>query len=219
MKKTMMIFLGPPGSGKGTQTAPLSEKLDIPVISTGALFREEVEKGTNIGKLVEEKMNNGELISTDITNEILEKRLESPDTEKGFILDGYPRKEDQIDYALKNINKIIDNGGQVFVFYIDVSDSTVNERITGRRSCDCGKNFHTKFNPPKESGICDDCHSPLIQRGDDSEEAVVKRLEEFHKGNKPVLEFFQDKKYFYRIDGERDIEEIREEIEAIINKD
>lgn len=215
MKKILMIFLGPPGSGKGTQADYFSERLGVPLISVGALFRQEIAQDTDIGRLVERKIANGKLVKTEITNQILDKRLEKPDTDKGFILDGYPRKKNQIKYVLNKIREFRSERGGVFIFYIDVSDKVAKERIGGRRSCSCGENFHIKYRPPKKEGICDACGNKLKQRADDSEESVERRFVEFHRSNDPVLEFFKDKEYFHEINGGQSIEEVKKNIKKI----
>lgn len=219
MKKTVIIFLGAPGSGKGTQTVDLSEKLGIPVISTGVLFRQEIVKNTEIGRLVKEKMKKGELIDTEVVNKLLEERLQQGDVVNGFILDGYPRKLEQAEYVSDILDRVLTSGGKVFVIYLNISDKTVKERISGRCFCTCGASFHLKFKPPRQSGICDNCGRKLTQRDDDSEESVKKRLTEFHKSNDSVLEFFKDKNYFYSINGERSISEIKEEIAGVVSID
>lgn len=208
--------MGPPGSGKGTQADKLAGEIGLPVISVGDLFRKEVGQGTEIGRLVEKKMSKGELIDTEITDSLLSKRLKEDDAENGFILDGYPRKKDQIDYADKLISEVAFEGGDIFVFYIDVDDDEVKKRIAGRRVCSCGENFHLEYRPPEKEGVCDACGEKLRQRNDDTEEAVAERLDIFHQENSPVVEHFSDKAYFYRINGRRGVEDIKNEIVNII---
>ncbi len=216
-KKTMIVFLGPPGSGKGTQADSVSEKTGLPKISVGGIFRREIASGSKIGKKVEERIEKGKLITTDLTNELLSKELASINSDSGFILDGYPRKEDQIEYTQSKIDEFLEHGGSAFVIYIDITDNVVKERIGGRRSCSCGESFHIKYDPPKEMGICDTCGKQLFQREDDSDEAVEKRLEIFHKENEPILDYFKDKDCFYKINGKQPIKEVEKEIFDLLN--
>ncbi len=211
-----IIFLGPPGSGKGTQASLLSENLDIPTISTGNLFRSEVENKTKLGKELNVIMNTGSLVSDEITNEILDNRLEEDDTDNGFILDGYPRNDSQLEYLKRKFDNFEDIKN-IFVIYINVSDDEVKKRITRRRMCSCGETYHLDYKRPAEPNKCDVCGKKLYVRDDDQEDVVEKRLEKFHHENDFLIDFFTEKEILFKIDGERSIEEIQEDIQNTID--
>jgi adenylate kinase len=212
--KIVLVF-GPPGAGKDTQAERLSEKLDIPLISTGGILRRETKKGTAISKKIKATIDNGKMISTDLMNKILDGRLQEEDTKKGFILDGYPREKIQLEFLKKKI-KEIEEGGSVVVsaFYIDVGDEEVKQRLGGRRECPkCGATYHMKYAPPQENETCDVCGHTLRQREDDKEEVIEERLDIFYDKMKPVLTYFKKNGKLIEVNGEQSIEEVEKEIE------
>jgi adenylate kinase len=199
---TNIIFIGPQGSGKGTQAKILAEKLNIPHISTGDLFR-----GLTKGPLKEEvdaNINQGKLVPDELTVKILKQRISNPDCKKGFILDGFPRNLDQA--------KLLDNIAKIDkVIEINISDKLAIERISSRISCKkCGAVYNTITNPPNKENICDQCQNELYRRADDNPEAIKKRLETYHKETKPILKKYQS--ILDSIDGNQEINKIAEQI-------
>jgi adenylate kinase len=214
MLKKIFIFIGPPGSGKGTQADKLGEKLKLPVISPGELLRHEEEKGTSIGKMVRAKMAKGELVSDEIIEKVLHKRLAKKDAHKGFILDGYPRDLVQLELLKKKISKFKDPTHTICAVYIDCQDKNIKKRLGGRRVCDCGAAYHTEYNPPKKKGICDLCGKKLERREDDKPQVMARRLKQFHLGTTPILKFFKDEHLLIIINGDKEIKQVEKEINA-----
>ena len=202
-----IVFLGPPGAGKGTQAKKIAEKYGIPQISTGDMFREHLAKGTELGKKAKEYMDKGALVPDEIVLGMVEERLKQPDCEKGFILDGFPRTVPQaeaLDKLLEKLGKKID-----YAILIDVPDEELVKRLTGRRTCKkCGMMYHVMFKPPKEEGKCDVCGGELYQRADDNEETVRNRLKVYHEQTEPIIAYYEKKGVLHRIDGMGSIEEI-----------
>jgi len=199
-----IVLIGPQASGKGTQAKRISEKLGVPHISTGDLLR---NAPADLKEKVEDYMNSGQLVPDELMLDILEKRLEQDDAQKGFLLDGFPRNLKQADALMERvkIDKIIG---------ISLSDEVAVERISNRLSCpNCGAVFNTKTKPSQKEGVCDNCNSELVKREDDKEEAVRKRLEIYHNKTKPIL-----KKYNADIvEGEQDIDKVSEEIFSLLD--
>ena len=208
IKKKIYIFLGPPGSGKGTQTDMVGEKFKIPVISIGELLRFEIHKKTKLGLSIKSKLSRGTLISDKMAGNILEKRLKKRDTKNGFVLDGFPRRKEQAIFIKNRFKK----NDIVKVFYIDVCDKEVKRRIGGRRVCDCGASYHLIHNPPKIKNICDLCNKKIYAREDDKSKIISLRLIKFHKRIKPILEYFSSNAILYKLDGKRDIKKVYREI-------
>ncbi|WP_297056168.1 adenylate kinase [Thermosulfurimonas sp.] len=210
-----IVFLGPPGAGKGTQAKRIAEKYGIPQISTGDMFREHLSKGTELGKKAKEYMDKGQLVPDEIVLGMVEERLKQPDCEKGFILDGFPRTVPQaeaLDEMLAKWGKKID-----FAIAIEVPDEELVKRLTGRRTCkNCGMMYHIIFKPPKVEGKCDACGGELYQRADDNEETVRNRLKVYHESTAPLIEYYEKKGVLHRIDGTGSIDEIFERIVKIL---
>ncbi len=182
-----IIILGPQGSGKGTYASRLSPKLRIPHISTGDICREEVKKGTSLGKEIEKYVNAGELVPDEIIISMLKKRLEKEDCKNGFILDGFPRTLNQA----KELEKIAPPD---VALYLDVPEWILLERLTSRVICEkCGKIYNLRTLKPKKEGICDICGGKLIRRKDETPEAIKKRLEEYEKKTKPLISYYEEK--------------------------
>jgi len=208
MKK--LILLGPPASGKGTQAEILAEKLNIPTISMGQLLRDEVKQQTETGKQVEKIMEAGELVSNDLTNKILWQRLKKEDCKNGFILDGFPRIRIQARFLdeKQDIDKVI---------WVNISDEVVMKRLSGRRTCvKCGDVYHIKFNLPKKENVCDECGGKLIQREDDTQEGIHKRLKIYHSETEEVVIYYREKGILVEVDGEKKIEKVASEIENFL---
>jgi len=202
-----LIFIGPQGSGKGTQAAVLSKKLNIPHISTGDLFRNAKDK---LKQELDKFMNSGQLVPDELTTKILKQRLEKPDAEKGFILDGFPRNLKQVE-LLKQITDIDK------AILVNISDDEAIKRISGRVSCkDCKEGYNLLTQPiPNNPEICDKCGGKLEKRFDDTEEAVKKRLNIYHQETKPILDAYKDK--LITIHGEQSIEKINQDINKELN--
>lgn len=202
-----LLLMGPPGAGKGTQAERLVEKLAIPHISTGDMFRSAIKEGTPLGKKAKEFMDQGKLVPDEVTIGIVKERLQQPDCEQGFLLDGFPRTVGQAE-ALEqmlaelgmNLDKVID---------IDVSRDKLVDRLTGRRICrGCGAAYHVIFNPPQAEGKCDKCAGELYQRSDDNVETAENRLDVYAAQTKPLQEFYQTKNLLESIDGAKPMEEV-----------
>jgi adenylate kinase len=200
-----IIFLGAQASGKGTQAILLAKKLRVPHISTGDIFRSKVEDGDALGKKLETYMDKGKLVPNKITNKVIEDRLLKQDIKKGFILDGYPRTLAQA----KFLDKIVKFDK---VIKIKISDREAVERIKNRRSCDCGKTYNLKYNPPKKEEICDLCGDKLFTRDDDKPKAVRKRLSIFHKKIETLIKYYTKKDILILINGEQEIKKIHKDI-------
>ncbi|MGA6155845.1 adenylate kinase [Stenotrophomonas sp. NPDC087984] len=188
-----IVLVGPPGAGKGTQAAYLAEKLSIPHISTGDLFRANISQGTPLGKQAQEYMRAGQLVPDEVTIGMAEDRLEQPDAQPGFLLDGFPRNQIQaeaLDAYLGERGVSLDA-----VLDLEVPESEVIKRIAGRRTCrqDSSHTFHVEYKPPKAPGVCDVCGGELYQREDDSEETVRKRLEVYHRETEPIIDYYKAK--------------------------
>ena len=180
-----IVVLGFPGVGKGTIASILSKKYKIPHISTGDIFRDSIEEGTELGKKVKEFLDSGELVPDDITIQVVEKRLNKDDVKKGFILDGFPRTLSQAK-MLEKIKKI----DKVLNFVAD--EKTIMDRLSGRRICEkCNEVYHIKNMQPKVEGICDKCGSKLTQRSDEKPEVIKKRVKEYNKKTKPLIQYYR----------------------------
>ncbi|MFH1347885.1 MAG: adenylate kinase [Candidatus Margulisiibacteriota bacterium] len=202
-----LVFFGPPGSGKGTQAKMLTEKLKTPHISLGDMLREEVRKGSEIGKRAKELMDGGNLVPDELTIELTRQRIAEPDCKPGFILDGYPRSEAQakaLDEMLKELGIDIDK-----VVYFQVNEDQVVERLTGRRSCrTCGAVYHIKNNLPKAEGKCDVDGTELYQRKDDVESAIRTRFEVYAKKTEPLLGRYKESGKLTTVNASGSIEEV-----------
>lgn len=202
-----LIFLGPPGAGKGTQAKIISRKYSIPQVSTGDILRSAVRESTPMGIRAKEYMDSGALVPDEVVIGIVEERLQQPDCEKGFILDGFPRtvgQADSLSQILERFGKIIDH-----VVSITVDDEELLKRISGRRTCEkCGKGYHLLFDPPKDPRICDACGSALFQRDDDKEETMRKRLVEYNSKTAPLIQYYREKSLLRVVAGIGSIEDI-----------
>lgn len=202
-----LVLIGCPGAGKGTQAKMLSKKYGIAHISTGDLLREQMKQGTELGKKVSAIMEAGGLVSDDIVSAMLTERIKADDCKNGYILDGYPRNVSQAE----GLNDIVGSLDKVICYEVD--DNIIVDRMVGRRSCpNCGKMYHTKYNPPKVEGKCDDCNEALIQRKDDNEETVVNRLKVYHETTAPVIDYYDKKGILLKTSGVGDINEIFENV-------
>jgi adenylate kinase len=198
-----LVLVGCPGAGKGTQAKKLSKHYGIAHISTGDLLRDQIARGTELGKKVSKIMEEGGLVSDEIVSAMLAERIKEDDCKNGYILDGYPRNLAQAE-GLEAITGPLDK-----VVCIEVEDSIIVDRMTGRRSCpECKAMYHVKYNPPKTEGVCDACGTALIQRKDDNEETVVNRLKVYHDTTAPLIEYYGNKGILATVNGVGDIDEI-----------
>jgi adenylate kinase len=185
----VLILLGPPGSGKGTQAVLLAERLGIPHISTGDILREQVAAGTELGRRVQAVMNAGQLVSDELVNQIIEERLGRPDCSRGCILDGYPRTTAQAEYLAGALAR---RGMRPVVLNLAVDYNVIVARITARRQCPaCGASYNLVTNPPRQDERCDRDGAPLAARADDTEAVVRQRLEAYERQTLPLLEYYR----------------------------
>ncbi len=206
-----LIFLGPPGAGKGTYASRVAAKLGIAHISTGDIFRENIKKQTELGKLAEQYINKGELVPDEITIKMTLERLRQPDCEKGFILDGFPRTIAQAE-GLEKAGIKID-----LVLNFLVPEQVLIERMSGRRTCKkCGAIYHIINLKPKQEGICDKCGGELIQREDEKPKVIKERLKVYAKKTAPLIEFYEQRGLIKNLDGNRPIDVVVDEIINLI---
>ena len=213
-----LVLMGLPGAGKGTQAERIVAEYKIPQISTGDMFRAAIAKETKLGLEAKTYMDKGELVPDAVTNGIVKERLAEPDTENGFLLDGYPRTLDQakeLDQMLTDLNKKIDA-----VIEIHVPEETLVERLAGRYICrNCGATYHKIFNPTKVEGTCDRCGGhEFYQREDDKPETVKNRLAVNIKSSEPILSYYKDQGLLQSIDGDREIDAVFADVQKIIEK-
>ena len=210
-----IIMMGPQGSGKGTQAKQLSEKLGLPHVSSGDLFRENIKNETELGKLASSYIEKGELVPDDVTISMVKDRLSRPDCAKGAILDGFPRTAAQA----KALDSMLDEMGYEIglVPLIQVPESVLMERLTGRWTCRAnGHVFHTLFNPPAQAGICDIDGSELYQRPDDTPETVANRIRVYQEQTAPLIEYYKDTGVLVKIDGNQNIEQVNQDLLAVV---
>lgn len=212
-----LILLGPPGAGKGTQAARIIEKYNIPHISTGDIFRENIKNGTELGKKAQEYMNKGQLVPDELVVEIATDRLTADDCKPGFLLDGFPRtvfQAEELDKFLEARGSRIDH-----VLDIDVNREELMVRLTGRRVCSkCGASYHVVNIPPEKEGICDVCGAELIQRKDDNEETAANRIEMYNSETKPLIDYYEKAGNIFHIDGTTGLENVFKTITDILGE-
>jgi adenylate kinase len=202
-----LIFLGPPGAGKGTQADNFRRRHGLPHISTGSMLRAAVAEGTDVGRLAQEYMQRGDLVPDKVVEAIVRIRLSEPDCDAGFILDGYPRtipQADDLEAFLASANRHLDA-----VVYFEVREEILLRRLTGRRICPvCGTTYHVDANPPKVEGRCDLDGAQLIQRPDDAPDKVRHRLEVFRQWTYPLIDYYRKHGVFLTVNGEGSVEDV-----------
>lgn len=209
-----VVLLGPPGAGKGTQGEVLSKRYRVVHVSTGDMLREAVKNKSEVGKATKIYMDRGELVPDEVVIKMVTERISRGDAKRGFLLDGFPRTEIQaakLDEALRNTGKKLD-----MVLYFKTSPKVSIKRLSGRRVCvKCGANFHIKNMPPKRENICDYCGGKLIQRDDDTEETVRKRLVVYEKETKSLIRYYKKKGLLREVSGDLDVDTLFEDIEKL----
>ena len=212
-----LILLGPPGAGKGTQAVKIVEKYNIPHISTGDIFRENIKKGTELGKKAKEYMDKGELVPDDLVCEIATSRLLEDDCKIGFLLAGFPRpvyQAEKLDEFLEKHGKKIDK-----VLDIAVEKEELMTRLIGRRVCKaCGATYHVTNMPPKKEGVCDKCGGELMQRADDTAETVENRIEVYNSQTMPLVEYYEKAGNIAHIDGAIGLENVFNSIVSVLGE-
>lgn len=214
--KTVLIFFGPPGSGKGTQSDMIAARVGLPIISTGELLRHEIKMKTKTGKKVEKEIAKGKYVSDDVIENIIFKRIKNKDTKKGYVFDGFPRGKKQLDHLIKILQ--LDHP-RVIAILIDVSDKEVKSRLGGRRVCDCGASYHIKFNPPKKKSVCDLCGSRLTTRTDDKQSVIIDRLKLYRRKIYPLLKYWEKENKLIKINGEQAIRQVQKDIIKALEKE
>ena len=213
----LVVLMGPPGAGKGTQAEKLTKEFDLLHISTGDILRAAVKEGTPLGKKAKEYMERGSLVPDELIISIMKERLAKPDCAGGVLLDGFPRTVEQaeaLENVLKDLNMDIDA-----VINVDVAADELLDRLTGRRVCrSCGSTYHLKFNPPRVRSICDHCSGELYQRSDDTVDTVKERLEVYEKQTLPLIQYYQRKNLYFAVDGARPIDEVFEDISTYLQE-
>lgn len=208
MNHLRIILVGPPGVGKGTQAALLESRLGARPLSSGMIFRAEIEAETDLGRLAKSYIERGELVPNGVTIEMMAKRLRSDDVrKKGFVLDGFPRtvrQAEALDHVLEEMDSHIEK-----VVSIEIDENLLVERLSGRLGCTkCGEIYHQVSKPPLREGLCDKCNSPLFVRSDDQPDTIRERLRVFREQTAPVIDYYEAKGLVERVDGQQDPETI-----------
>jgi adenylate kinase len=212
MEKMIIIMLGAPGAGKGTQAERLEEELRMVHVSSGELLRDNIKRGTELGRLAEPYMGpSGGLVPDELVIDMILDRMEAPDVERGIILDGFPRTLPQaqaLDEALEQKGRRVNS-----VLYIRVDNETLLDRLSGRWTCrNCGHVYHEKFSPPKIPGLCDLCGGELYQRVDDARETAVKRLQTYFELTMPLVHYYRDRHLLCEINGDQPVEKVTRDL-------
>ncbi len=210
-----IIMLGAPGAGKGTQAIKIADKYGIPHISTGDIFRANIKGGTELGMKAKSFMDKGELVPDDVTIGMLLDRISEADCVNGYVLDGFPRtipQAESLTKALAERNEKVD-----FALDIEVPDSKIVERMSGRRACPkCGNTYHIVYAAPIKENICDKCGSELIVRSDDKPETVQDRLNVYHKQTEPLIQYYQNAGILRNFDGTQELEKVFQDIIEVL---
>ena len=202
-----IVLFGPPGAGKGTQAARITDSTGLPQVSTGDMLRAAVKNGTQTGLAAKQYMDAGKLVPDSIIIDLIKERVQEPDAINGVMFDGFPRTVPQAE-ALANITTV------THVIAIEVPDEIIVDRICGRYSCaSCGAVYHDSFNPTSVDGVCDECGgNEMKRRADDNESTVLQRLSAYHEQTSPLADWYENKGIFHRIDGDRVIDQITNDI-------
>jgi len=212
-------LLGPPGAGKGTQAKLILQRYGIPQISTGDILRENVARATELGRKADPIMKSGALVPDDLVLAMVQDRLSCPDCDRGFILDGFPRTVKQAEWLDRYLSSRTFGGRTMppVVMNVEVGYNQLLQRLTGRRSCPVeGKIYNIYFQPPQKEGVCDCCGSQLVQRKDDKEEVISKRLKEYETQTLPLVDYYRRQGYLHRLNGELPVEQVSAEAFGVI---
>ncbi len=210
----ILVFLGPPGAGKGTQAKKLAEDKGFVHISTGDILRDAVRKGTPLGKKAKEYMERGELVPDDLMVALIEEVFPEG---RGVVIDGFPRTVPQAEALDRMLSKRGIRVDRAVLF--DISDEEVITRLTGRRSCpNCGAVYHMKFNPPRRDEVCNRCGTKLLQREDDREEVVRRRLKVYREQTAPLVDYYRSKGILITLDASRPIEEVYQDLKRLVDE-
>jgi adenylate kinase len=215
MSQLNLILLGPPGAGKGTQAERLVDDFDLPYYATGDILRQAVKEESELGKAAKEYMERGDLVPDEVVCKVIMERIDTPEAEDGFLLDGFPRNAGQADV----LDEALEHRGRrlTSTLLIHVPDDEVVKRLSGRRLCvKNGHLYHVDFDPPKREGVCDQCGSRLVQRDDDKPETVRRRLEVYHEQTEPLIALYERKGLLRRFDGARPPTEVHDHIRATL---
>ena len=208
-----LILLGAPGAGKGTQAEIISEKYDIPTISTGNIIRAALKNGTEMGLKAKAYIDSGRLVPDDVVIGIIKERLADDDCQNGFILDGFPRTIPQAE-ALDNMNIYVDAA-----LSLEVSDREIVKRMSGRRVCEkCGASYHIEFKKPIKDGICDGCGGALVIRKDDEPDTVIDRLDIYHKQTEPLKSYYKDQGKLITVQGQPEVQDTTKLVLAALSE-
>ncbi len=207
-----LILMGAPGAGKGTQSAKISEKFNIPAIATGDILRGAIKAGTELGKKAKSYIDEGKLVPDEVVIGLIQDYLSTDACKNGFILDGFPRSIPQAE-ALEAMGVRIDA-----VLSIEVADEKIVERMSGRRVCACGASYHVMYNPPKAEGICDKCGAALYVRADDAAETVKNRLSTYHAQTEPLKDFYAKRGLLITVQGQEKVEDTSALVEKALAK-
>jgi adenylate kinase len=216
-----IIMLGPPGAGKGTQAKLIAQRYGIAHISTGDILRENVAQGTELGKKARAIMERGELVSDDLVCEMVRERLTRPDCDHGFILDGFPRTAAQAAWLdrLLLARRFAGRTLSPIVIAVKIAYNQLLQRLTGRRSCPtCGRIYNVNLQPPRREGICDLDGTPLVQRGDDSEEVISERLKAYERQTMPLVEYYGRQGSVQEVQGELPVEKVTAEMISLVER-
>ncbi|MBR6228686.1 MAG: adenylate kinase [Eubacterium sp.] len=210
-----IVMLGAPGAGKGTQAKMISEKYNIPHISTGDIFRANIKEGTELGKKAKAYMDEGKLVPDELTCDLVVDRIAQDDAANGYVLDGFPRTIPQAEALTNALNA----RGEKLDFAIDVEvpDENIVNRMSGRRACvKCGGTYHIKYNPTKVEGVCDACGGELTLRDDDKPEVVADRLKVYHEQTQPLIDYYSKEGILKEVDGTVDLKDVFDAIVGIL---
>jgi adenylate kinase len=211
-ERNVLILLGPPGAGKGTQAKAIEAELGLPQISTGDMLRDAISRKTALGLEAKRAVDAGNLVTDDIVNGIVAERIEADDCRNGFILDGYPRNVAQAEAFDLNLGE----RDSISVIELGVDMGQLISRLTARRTCgQCGAIYNLETRPPQREGVCDKCSGPLVQRSDDTEEVIKDRMETYQAETEPLVGFYRGEGVYRQVDGMADIDQVTQEITSI----
>ncbi len=211
-----LVFLGPPGAGKGTQAKEVAKEQGLAHISTGDILREAVKNQTETGLKAKQYMDAGDLVPDAVVVAIIGERIQQADCQDGYVLDGFPRTYEQAEALADTLGQhgmTLDR-----VVYFDVDAAVLVERLTGRRTCrDCAANYHVKFMPPKADGVCDKCSGELYQREDDNEQTVRNRIDTYEKLTADLIDYYRQRDLLSQIDAAKDVAAVQADLKAILD--